>query len=90
MRPDDATVLDILNASKLAVEFTAGMDKAAFLNDLKTGEPEREAALMPGKTITGQILLPSDADEAVGWTCPVIEEWNEELGRYVRLPIEED
>ncbi len=34
-----------------------------LLNDLKTGEPEREAALMPGKTITGQILLPSDASE---------------------------
>ncbi len=36
MRPDDATLLDILKAAKAAVEFNEGMGKNAFLADRKT------------------------------------------------------
>ncbi len=36
MARDDATLLDILRAARLALEFCAGLDKAGFLTDLKT------------------------------------------------------
>ena len=33
---DDATLLDILRAARLALEFRGRLEKAAFLTDLKT------------------------------------------------------
>ncbi len=36
MSRDSATLLDVLKAARLAVEFREGMDKRAFLNDPKT------------------------------------------------------
>lgn len=33
---DDATLLDILRAARLALEFRGGLDKAVFLTDVKT------------------------------------------------------
>ena len=36
MRPDDATVLDILTAARLAIRFAEGIDLAGFLADEKT------------------------------------------------------
>ena len=36
MPRDDATVLDIIKAARLASQFVHGMDKSAFLFDLKT------------------------------------------------------
>ena len=36
MHNDDATVLDILNAARLAVRFAEGIDKSLFLDDEKT------------------------------------------------------
>ena len=36
MHADDATVLDILNAARLAIRFAEGIDKSQFLDDEKT------------------------------------------------------
>jgi uncharacterized protein with HEPN domain len=36
MHRDEATLLDIATAARLILEFTEGMDKAAFLDDIKT------------------------------------------------------
>jgi uncharacterized protein with HEPN domain len=36
MSRDDATLLDILRAARLALEFRANLDRTAFLTDLKT------------------------------------------------------
>ncbi len=36
MRADDATVLDILTAARLAIRFAEGIDLAGFLDDEKT------------------------------------------------------
>ena len=36
MPRDDATLLDILRAARLAVAFMGDLDKTAFLNDFKT------------------------------------------------------
>ena len=38
MQRDPATLLDILNAARLAREFPAGMDYAAFLSERKSGK----------------------------------------------------
>ena len=36
MRRDEATLLDIAKAARLVAAFTQGMNKRAFLDDLKT------------------------------------------------------
>lgn len=36
MRRDEASLLDIASAASLVLEFKEGMDKAAFLEDVKT------------------------------------------------------
>ena len=36
MSPDDSAILEILRAARLTVEFRAGLDRVAFLQDLKT------------------------------------------------------
>ena len=36
MHRDEATLLDIATAARLVLEFTEGMDQAAFLDDIKT------------------------------------------------------
>lgn len=36
MPRDSATLLNVAVAARLVAEFTAGMDRAAFLGDLKT------------------------------------------------------
>ena len=52
MRPDDdATVLDILNAARLAAEFIEGMDRPAFLSDLKTQSATHHQLLILGEAV---------------------------------------
>ena len=51
MRADDATLLDILNAAKLVVDFTKGMDKTAFLADAKTQSAVLHQLLIVGEAV---------------------------------------
>ena len=52
MRPDDeATLLDVMNAAKLAGEFVKGMDKPAFLADLKTQSATHHQLLILGEAV---------------------------------------
>ncbi len=51
MRPDNATILDILNAAQLAVEFTEGMNKSAFLADVKTQSAVLHQLLIVGEAV---------------------------------------
>jgi len=46
---DDATLLDILRAARLALEFRGGLDKAAFLTDFKT-----QAAILQEPLVGGE------------------------------------
>jgi uncharacterized protein with HEPN domain len=48
---DDATLLDILNAARHAVEFRGADDKAAFLTDLKT-----QAAILHELLVLGEAV----------------------------------
>jgi uncharacterized protein with HEPN domain len=36
MHRDEATLLDIATAARLVMEFTKGIDKSVFLDDMKT------------------------------------------------------
>ena len=46
---DDATLLDILRAARLALEFRGGLDKAVFLTDVKT-----QAAILHELLVLGE------------------------------------
>jgi len=51
MARDDATVVDILNAARLARTFVEGMDKAAFLEDAKTQSAVLHQLLVLGEAV---------------------------------------
>ena len=48
---DEATLLDILRAARLALEFRGTIDKASFLNDLKT-----QAAILHELLVLGEAV----------------------------------
>jgi uncharacterized protein with HEPN domain len=48
---DDAHVLDILKAARLAIEFKGGADKAAFLADAKTQSAVLHQLLVIGEAV---------------------------------------
>ena len=51
MSRDDAAILDALRACRLTVNFCAGMDEAAFLNDLKTQSAVLHQLLLLGEGV---------------------------------------
>lgn len=51
MPRDDATLLDILKAARLAVMFKGDLDKAAFLDDLKTQSAILHQLLVLGEAV---------------------------------------
>ena len=51
MRLDDATILDVLNAARLAVGFTEDMDKPTFLADEKTQSAVSHQLLILGEAV---------------------------------------
>lgn len=51
MRRDDATILDILRAARLAVIFRGELDKVAFLDDLKTQSAILHQLLILGEAV---------------------------------------
>lgn len=51
MPRDDATLLDILKAARLAVEFKGTLDKSAFLEDLKTQSAILHQLLLLGEAV---------------------------------------
>src|SRR5262245_15387717 len=51
MPRDDATLLDILRAARLAVAFTGDLDKLAFLSDLKTQSAILHQLLVLGEAV---------------------------------------
>ena len=61
MLRDDATLLDILKAARLAVMFQSNLNKSAFLDDLKT-----QSAILHQLLIARlQPLEPGEEDEDV-------------------------
>lgn len=51
MSRDDATVLDLLKAARLAVEFMGDLDRDAFLDDLKTQSAVLHQLLLLGEGV---------------------------------------
>lgn len=51
MQLDDATLLDISNAARLTQDFSRGMDRDAFLADLKTQSAVMHQLLILGEAV---------------------------------------
>ncbi len=51
MLRDDATLVDILHAARLTAQFTAGMDRSAFLADAKTQSAVLHQLLILGEAV---------------------------------------
>jgi uncharacterized protein with HEPN domain len=51
MQPDEATLLDIRNAARLAMEFVKDIDKTAFLCDIKTQSAVIHQCLILGEAV---------------------------------------
>ena len=51
MHRDEATLLDIATAARLVLEFTEGMDKAAFLDDIKTQSSVLHQLIVMGEAV---------------------------------------
>jgi len=51
MRRDDATLLDIMNAAQLGVQFSEAVDRAAFLADAKTQSAVLHQLLILGEAV---------------------------------------
>jgi len=51
MRPDDATILDVLKAARLAARFVEGFDRERFLSDLKTQAAVLHELLVIGEAV---------------------------------------
>jgi len=51
MSRDNATLLDLAKATRLIIDFTRGMDKAAFLNDLKTQSAVLHQFMIVGEAV---------------------------------------
>jgi len=51
MSRDDATLLDILQAAEMVVQFTAGADQEVFLNDPKTQAAVLHKLLLMGEAV---------------------------------------
>ena len=77
MSRDDATLLDLARAARLAREFVQGMDQAAFLADVKTQSAVLHQLLILGEA--AKRLSPSfrDAHSQVPW--PLISGMSDKL-----------
>jgi len=51
MPRDEATLLDIATAARLVLEFKEGMDKAAFLDDIKTQSSVLHQLIVMGEAV---------------------------------------
>jgi len=51
MHRDEATLLDIAMAARLVLEFKEGMDKAAFLDDVKTQSSVLHQLMVTGEAV---------------------------------------
>ena len=51
MQRDDATLLDIATAARLVLEFTEGMNKADFLDDIKTQSSVLHQLMVLGEAV---------------------------------------
>ena len=52
MHRDEATLLDIAAAARLVLKFKEGMDKAAFLDDIKTQSSVLHQLMVMGEAVS--------------------------------------
>ncbi len=83
MPRDEATLLDIAAAARLALEFTQGLDAAQFLRDQKTQSAVLHQLLVMGEAVKRLSSSFKDAHPALPWRLMsgmrdvVIHEYND-------------
>lgn len=68
MPQDDATLLDVARAARLAIEFTAGMDQGTFMLDARTQSAVLHQLLVMGEAVKRLSAEFRSAHPAVPWT----------------------
>lgn len=68
MKRDEAVLLDLARAARLVVEFKAGMDKAAFLDDLKTQSSVLHQLMVMGEAVKRLSTGFRDRHADIPWT----------------------
>ena len=64
MSSDEIVVLDVIHAARLAIEFKQDMDKAEFLEDIKTQSAILHQLMVMGKRS-------SDCHQSIGMSIPI-------------------
>lgn len=67
MRRDDANLLDILTAARLALTFTEDLDEAAFFEDPKTQSAVRHQLLIVGEAVKRLSTEFRDRHDQIPW-----------------------
>lgn len=88
MSPDDSAILDVLGAARLAVEFRAGFDRAAFLADLKTQSAVLHQLVLLGEAVRRLSEEFRAAHPAVPWHR-IIGMRNRLIHEYDRVDLEQ-
>jgi len=67
MSQDEVILLDIIRAARLAVEFKQGMDKVAFLNDIKTQSAVLHQLMVMGEAVKRLSMGYRDQHPEIPW-----------------------
>jgi uncharacterized protein with HEPN domain len=68
MPRDDTTLLDIARAARLIIEFTAEIDKEAFLKDLKTQSATLHQLMVIGEAVKRLSTQFRDQNRDIPWS----------------------
>lgn len=68
MKRDEAVLLDLARAARLVLEFKAGMDEAAFLDDLKTQSSVLHQLMVMGEAVKRLSTEFRDQHPEIPWT----------------------
>ena len=67
MSPDEIIVLDIIRAARLAMDFKQGVDKAEFLEDIKTQSAVLHQLMVMGEAVKRLSMAYRDEHPHIPW-----------------------
>lgn len=67
MSPDEIVILDIIRAARLAMEFKQGLDKATFLEDMKTQSAVLHQLMVMGEAVKRLSMTYRDEHAHIPW-----------------------
>ena len=67
MSPDEIIVLDVIRAARLAMDFKQGLDKAEFLEDIKTQSAVLHQLMVMGEAVKRLSMTYRDEHSHIPW-----------------------